>query len=135
MYENPNNPKNVYNPQEAVKLLGDAGWNSRDSQGRLMKNGQPLQVELLYARQVFESWLTVFQEDLRKIGISLNLRLVTFETGFKLQMQRQFDYVVSAWGAGGVFPSPRPEYHSETAGVENTNNISGIKDKQIDAII
>ncbi len=135
IYENPNNPKNTYNPQEAIKLLADAGWSSRDSQGRLIKDGQPLQVELLYARQVFEPWLTVFQEDLRKIGISLNLRLVTFETGFKLMMQRQFDYVVGAWGAGNVFPAPRPEYHSETADVENTNNISGIKDKQIDAVI
>jgi len=135
IYENPNNPKNTYNPQEAIKLLADAGWSSRDSQGRLTKDGQPLQVEVLYARQVFEPWLTVFQEDLRKIGISLNLRLVTFETGFKLMMQRQFDYVVGAWGAGNVFPAPRPEYHSETADVENTNNISGIKDKQIDAVI
>jgi microcin C transport system substrate-binding protein len=135
VYENPNNPTNEYNPQEAIKLLAAAGWNTRDSQGRLTNNGQPLQIEVLYARQVFEPWLTVFQEDLRKIGITLNLRLVTPETGFKLQMQRQFDYVVSAWGVGGVFPSPRPEYHSSTADVENTNNISGIKDKQIDAII
>jgi microcin C transport system substrate-binding protein len=135
VYENPNNPKNEYNPQEAIKLFGEAGWNSRDSQGRLTKNGQPLQVELMYARQVFEPWLTVFQEDLRKVGISLNLRLVTYETAFKLEMQRQFEYAVGAWGAGSVFPSPRPEFHSETADVENTNNISGLKDKQVDAII
>jgi ABC-type oligopeptide transport system substrate-binding subunit len=92
-------------------------------------------VEVLYARQVFEPWLTVFQEDLRKVGISLNLRLVTFETAFKLLMQRQFDYAVGAWGVGSPFPSPRPNYHSETADIENTNNIAGMKDKQIDAII
>jgi microcin C transport system substrate-binding protein len=135
VYENPNNPKNTYNPEEAFKLLADAGWKDRDSQGRLTKNGQPLQIEVLYARQVFEPWLTIFQEDLRRVGITLNLRLVTFETAFKLEMQRQFDYAVSAWGAGSVFPSPRPEYHSETADVQNTNNITGIKDKKIDEII
>ena len=50
-YENPNNPKNDYDPQQALKLLADAGWNSRDSQGRLVKNGVPLQVELLYDNQ------------------------------------------------------------------------------------
>ena len=135
VYEDPNNPKNAYNPQEAVKLLADAGWNSRDSQGRITEDGKPLQIELIYGRQVFEPWLTIFQEDLRKIGITLNLRLVTFETAFKLEMQRQFDYVVGAWGAGSLFPNPRPEYHSETADIENTNNISGLKDKQIDAVI
>ena len=47
-YENPDDPKNDYDPQQALKLLADAGWNSRDSQGRLVKNGAPLQIELLY---------------------------------------------------------------------------------------
>jgi microcin C transport system substrate-binding protein len=135
IYENPNNPKNEYNPQEALRLLTEAGWKDRDSQGRLIKDGQPLQLELIYARQVFEPWLTVYQEDLRRVGITLNLRLVTFETAFKLEMQRQFDFVVGAWGAGSVFPSPRPEYHSEMADMENTNNISGLKNKQVDQII
>jgi microcin C transport system substrate-binding protein len=135
VYENPTDPKITYNPEEALKLLAEAGWKDRDSQGRLIKNGQPLQIELLYARQVFEPWLTVYQEDLRKVGISLNLRLVTFETAFKLEMQRQFDYTVSAWGAGSVFPDPKPEYYSATADIENTNNISGFKDKQADALM
>jgi microcin C transport system substrate-binding protein len=135
VYENPTNPKNDYNADEALKLLADAGWKDHDSQGRLVRNGQPLQVELIYARQVFEPWLTVYQEELRRVGITLNLRLVTFETAFKLEMQRQFDFVVGAWGVGSPFPSPRPEYHSETADVENTNNISGLKDKRVDDVI
>ena len=125
----------AYDPREAFKLLAEAGWKDRDAQGRLTKNGQPLQVELLYARQVFEPWLTVYQEDLRKVGITLNLRLVTFETAFKLEMQRQFEYAVGAWGVGSVFPNPRPEYHSETADIENTNNITGVKDKRVDELI
>ncbi len=133
-YENPNNPKNRYNPQEALKLLADAGWKDRDGQGRLTKNGQPLQIELLYSDKGSETYLTVFQDDLRKIGITLNLRLVTGETGFKMQMQRQFELVSSGWGAGSVFPIPRPEYHSSTADVENTNNISGFKNKRVDQI-
>src|SRR5262249_43549260 len=124
-----------YNPQEALKLLTEAGWNSRDGQGRLIKDGRPLQIEILYSRQVFEPWLTIYQEDLRKVGITANLRLVTFETNFKLQMQRQFEMVVSAWGAGSPFPSPRSDYHSDFADTPNNNNISGLKDKKVDQII
>jgi microcin C transport system substrate-binding protein len=135
IYENPANPKNAYDPQEAFRLLAEAGWKDRDAQGRLTRNGEPLRVELIYARQVFEPWLTIYQEDLRRMGITLNLRLVTFETSFKLLMQRQFEYAVGAWGAGSVFPNPRPEYDSETADVENTNNITGLKDKRVDEII
>ena len=80
IYENPNNPKNVYDPQEALKLLADAGWKDRDAQGRLAKDGQPLQLELIYPDKGSETYLTVFQDDLRKVGITLNLRLVAPET-------------------------------------------------------
>ena len=41
VYENPNNPKNLFNPQEALKLLAEAGWNSRDSQEGWLKTGSP----------------------------------------------------------------------------------------------
>lgn len=134
IYENPNNPKNPYNPQEALKLLGEAGWKDRDAQGRLTRNGQPLQIELLYSDKGSERWMTVYQEDLRKVGIGLNLRLTNPETRFKMMMQRQFELISGAWGVGSVFPIPRPTFHSETADVPNTNNISGFKNKRIDEI-
>jgi microcin C transport system substrate-binding protein len=134
IYENPNNPKNPYDPQDALRLLGEAGWKERDQQGRLIKNGRPLQVELLYTNKQLERWLTVYQEDLRKVGIGLNLRLVTGETQFKLAMQRQFELEYAAWGVGSVFPIPRPVFHSETD-VPNTNNLTGFKDKRMDELI
>jgi microcin C transport system substrate-binding protein len=134
VYENPNNPKNPYDPEQALKLLADAGWKDRDAQGRLTKNGQPLQIELLYEDKGMEKWLTVYQEDLRKVGIGLNLRLVNPETEFKLLMQREFDLAYSSWGVGSPFPNPHPEYYSSTADIPNTNNISGFKDKRIDQI-
>ena len=134
IYENPNNPKNLYNPQEALKLLAEAGWTNRDQQGRLVKDGKPLQIELLYSDKGGERFLTVYQEDLRKVGIGLNLRLVNPETRFKMQMQRQFELTYGAFGSGSVFPTIRAEYHSEGADVNNTNNISGFKDKRIDQL-
>jgi microcin C transport system substrate-binding protein len=133
-YENPNNPNTPYDPQQALALLAEAGWKDRDAQGRLTKNGQPLQIELLYDDKGHERWLTIYQNDLRKVGITMNLRLVSPETQFKMQMQRQFELVFGAWGVGSVFPNPRPEYHSSTADVQNTNNISGFKNKRVDEI-
>jgi microcin C transport system substrate-binding protein len=134
IYENPGNPKNLYDPQKALQLLSESGWKDRDAQGRLVKAGQPLSISLLYDDKGAEKWLTVYQDDLRKVGITLNLRLVSPETSFTMEMQRQFELVYSAWGAGSPFPEPRPEYHSTMADQLNTNNISGFKDKRIDDI-
>lgn len=133
-YENPNNPKNLFDPEAAAKLLAEAGWSSRDAQGRLVKNGKPLSVEVVYASKTSEPMLTIYQEDLRKAGVTLNLRLVTPETQFQLINERRFEVASLAWGAL-LFPNPETSYHSRMADVENTNNITGIKDPRIDALM
>jgi microcin C transport system substrate-binding protein len=133
-YENPNNPKNEYDPQQALKLLADAGWNSRDSQGRLVKDGKPLQIELLYDTKTFEPHLTVYQEDLRKVGISLNLRLITPETQFQMLNQRHFQMAIIAW-TGSTFPDLESSWHSTLADVDNTNNITGFKNARVDELL
>jgi len=133
-YENPDNPKNEYDPQEAVKLLAEAGWNSHDAQGRLMKNGVPFQVEMLYRNQIDEPALTIYQEDLRKVGINLNLRLLTWETEIQLVDQRKFQMAQLAWGASGPFPVPDTEWLSSLADLNSTNNITGFKNARVDQL-
>jgi microcin C transport system substrate-binding protein len=132
-YENPNNPKTPYDPQQALKLLADAGWNSRDTQGRLVKNGIPLEIELLYESKINEPELTVYQEDLRKVGINLNLRLVTPETEFQLISNRNFQMVHLAWG-GLLYPNPETQWLSSLADQNNNNNITGFKNARVDQI-
>ncbi len=93
-----------------MKLLAQAGWNSRDSQGRLVKNGVPLEIEVLYYNKNNEPELTIYQEDLRKIGINLNLRLVTYETQFQYISERKFQMALLAWG-GLLFPNPETSFN------------------------
>jgi microcin C transport system substrate-binding protein len=133
VYENPNNPKNPYDPQAAVNLLAEAGWKDHDAQGRLMKNGQRLEVELLYDTKTFEPYLTVYQEDLRKVGITLNLRLTTPETAFKSMSERQFQMVLAVWGSL-LFPNPETQFLSTLADQNNNNNITGFKNARVDEL-
>jgi microcin C transport system substrate-binding protein len=132
-YENHNNPKNEYNPQEALKFLAEAGWNSRDAQGRLVKNGQPLDIELLYDNKMWEPQLTVYQEDLRKAGINLNLRLITPEQQFQMISERRFQMSLTGWGAL-LFPNPETSFFSTLADVNSTNNITGFKNARVDEL-
>jgi microcin C transport system substrate-binding protein len=133
-YENPDNPKNEYNPQEALRLLAEAGWDRHDNQGRLVKNGAPLQIEFLYRNKIDEPQLTIYQEDLRKVGINLNLRLLTWETQIQLVVdQRKFQMAQLAWG-GGLFPDPEVEWHSTLADQNSNNNVTGVKDARLDQL-
>lgn len=132
-YENPDNPKNEYDPQQALKLLADAGWATRDSQGRLVKDGVPLQIELIYHSQTLEPQLTIYQEDLRKVGISLNLRLLTFETKIQLLDQRKFQMGEVIYG-GLRFPNPETSWHSSLADQPESGNVTGFKNTRVDEI-
>ncbi len=134
IYENPDNPTMEYDPQRALALLAEAGWTGRDAQGRLTRNGRPLNVELLYASQGSEAWMTVYQEDLRKVGIGVNLRLITGETLFKLVMEREYQIASMLWGAL-LFPNPETSFHSSLADVDNNNNITGVKDARLDVLL
>ena len=135
VYENVNNPKNEYNPQRAIELLREAGYTERDDQGVLLRNGQPLSIELIYGSQQSEPFLTIFQEDLRRVGISLNLRFLTYATLIKLLDERQFQFVSVAYSASKPFPTPRTMYHSSQAELQASNNLSGFKSERADEII
>jgi len=134
IYANPDNPTMPYDPRRALELLGQSGWKDRDPQGRLVRAGRPLSIELLYSNKEQETWLTIYQEDLRKVGIGLNLRLVTPETFFTLVMQRRFDVAYIGWG-GLVFPNPETMWHSRLADVPNNNNLTGFKNARVDSLL
>ena len=135
VYENTDNPKNEYNPQRAIELLREAGYTERNNQGVLLRNGQPLNIELIYGQQQSEPALTIFQEDLRRVGISLNLRFLTFATLIKLLDERQFQMVSLGFSASKPYPMPRSMFHSGQADQQASNNLSGFKSERADEII
>ena len=134
MWENPGNEDIAYDPQKALQLLSEAGFTGRDGQGRLTRNGVPLSLELLYPQQESERFLTIFQEDLRRVGITLNLRLVTFETLVKLLDEQQFD-MLSIGYTGLSFPNPETSLLASLADQKNSNNITGFQNARVDELI
>jgi len=135
IYANPKNAALTFDPQTAVSLLAEAGWKERNKQGLLTKGGSPLVLELLYYDKASEKYFTVWQEDLRKVGITLNLRYVTPETAFKMLDDQTFDMFSVAYGGGGPFPLPSQFYDSKMADSKGSNNTTGFKHPRVDAIL
>ena len=134
MYENPTNEKIDFNPEKARTLLAEAGWKERNDQGLLVKDGQPFVITVLYYNKVFERNLTIFQEDLKREGIELKLKLLDWSAMLKLIDERNYDMAYLGW-SGMLFPNPEPDYHSKYADIDQTNNITGIKNPRIDEIL
>ncbi len=134
-YENPNNPKYRFDPDKAVKLLAECGWKNRNANGWLVNDkGEMLEFELAYSQSGQERYLTIFQEDLQSVGIKLNIKQSQAATLFKMVNERNFTIHWQAFG-GLFFPNPENDVSSWTADPNNTNNLAGVKDPEIDSLI
>ena len=131
---NPDNQLVEYVPQEATRLLAQAGWKERGDDGILRKVGKRLSVTLSYRSKGLDKYFTSFKEDLKQAGVELKLNLLTPETAWKNAQERNFELMSMAWGAI-LFPNPRTSYHSEMANQEGSNNITGFASDRADELI
>ncbi|MBN1799846.1 MAG: ABC transporter substrate-binding protein [Spirochaetales bacterium] len=132
-------PRFNYNPEKARALLAAAGWNKVDSEGVLMNDqGKRFEIEFLYYTQSFEKHLTIYKEDCAKVGVRINLNLISIAAYRKRVFEDlEFDMVNIAWGVdpGTLFPSMEDGWKSDTADLPNTNNIVGYKNPELDVLI
>lgn len=132
-YENPNNSLINFNLDSAILLLEEAGYKDKNDQGYRMKDGKVLDLELTYTQPSQERYLTIFQEDLKRAGIKLNLKQIDGTTQFKIGNERNFSMIMAAWG-GQNPPSLEFNVISKTADDPNSTNWSGIKNPRIDEL-
>lgn len=133
-FRNPENGVMPFDLFAAVKLLKEAGWTEKNSDGFRVKDGQTLTLELTYRTKTSESSLTIFEEDCRKIGVDIQLNLLDPATAWKNMRQREYDIVSTAWGAL-VTPNPVSSWSSKLAKEMDNNNITGFASEAVDALL
>jgi len=135
IYENENNLKIRYNPEEAIKLLEEAGYSQKNlnAEGYIVKNGKPFELDLNFYRSDDTRIETLFQEELKKVGIKLNLKKVTWAKHTKDLDERDFRIIWINYTTT-LFPNPEHAYHSKYADKSNTNNIYGFKNERVDKL-
>lgn len=123
------------NLRKAKTLLAEAGWTYRDGMLR-NKTGQPLEFEIMLAEKGFERIVGPFARNLSKLGIQANYRTVDVSLYQRRADTFDFDMMVNSYGQS---QSPGNEqmnmWHSSAADREGSNNIIGIKDPVVDALV
>jgi len=131
------NEKNVpveYDELAADELLTEAGYTGRNSDGWRVKDGKVLEFDLVYRSKGSEKFLTLYQESAQRLGIRLNLRLLSDSTFWKNLQEKEYALAMMNWGAL-VVPNPETTWKGELASQKNNNNVTAFSDARVDALL
>jgi microcin C transport system substrate-binding protein len=123
------------NLRQAKALLNEAGWAVKDGSLRNAK-GEAFVLEYLDSNEGSARVVTPWARNLEKLGIQLNHRAVDF--ALYQQRLQKFEFDMSSLAYGGT-NNPGQEYAdlfgSASADIEDSGNLSGVKNPAIDALV
>ena len=141
-YKVPSNP-DIYNSRanlkQAVALLKEAGYDFIDGKMVNLKNGQPLEIEILSNSAngtTFTKVMLPFIENLRKIGIKAVFRNLEVNI-FKNRLDNfDFDMAIISYRVSQLPGNEQRDYWgSASADIKGSNNLIGIKNEVVDDLI
>ncbi|MBT4036247.1 MAG: hypothetical protein HOE61_16085 [Candidatus Marinimicrobia bacterium] len=124
-----------YDPQRAVELIEEAGWIDHDGDGIRDKDGIPFDfIFSVSAGSTSSKYLALMlKEDLRKVGIVVNIRQLEWSVYVENLRDRQFDVVSLLW-IGGLEADPYQIWHSDNIG-DRGSNYMGFRHAEADSLI
>jgi peptide/nickel transport system substrate-binding protein len=110
---NPSVPLIPFDPAEAKRILATAGWNDRDGDGVLDKNGKKFAFEMLIipGNAVTNQFTQAVQAEMKKIGVQLEIRPIDGSAIMKQARTGNFDTAYVAWQLDAD-PDPYSLFHS-----------------------
>lgn len=126
-----------HDPEAARQLLAGAGWRDSNGDGVLDRGGQPLSFTLLVnaANRMHQDIATVIQQQLREIGVAVEIQQVEFGTLLQKHRGREYDAVISNWTLDTFKVDPTPLFSCEEARTAQSANRAGFCDPAIDQLI
>jgi len=119
---------------EAKELLEEAGWEIQDQVMVNAETGEPLEFELLIYSPTTERVAIPFQENLKKLGVNMEIRLVDTTQYINRVRERDFDMI--SWGdAGTFFPDSGLQIAWRSDFIDSTYNSSGVQDPAVDYLV
>ena len=133
-YHHPDNQPLPFDPEQAQKLLKEAGW-ALNKKHVLERQGQPFTFEILTGNPPAAKYLTLYQEDLRKIGIRVSVRVVDWGTYLKLRNQGQFEALDFSRNRDEFMTDLDMTWNSRGAKDPQSGNVTGFSNPKADAIL
>lgn len=120
----------------AAKLFREAGYEVKNGRLVNIKSGEPFSIEFLIVSPTFERVILFYAEDLKRLGVQYNIRLVDSSQYQNRVRSRDFDVIIGGWGQS---LSPGNEqldfFGSEAADRTGSRNYPGIKNEAVDELI
>ena len=124
----------AFDKARARELLKDAGWKAAPKTGILEKDGKPFRFKFLTRDPGSDKFLAIYSEDLKDVGIELEIERKDWAAWSKDMDEFNFDMTWAAWGAG-LFKDPESMWASEEADRRSGNNVTGFRNPEVDALI
>lgn len=137
-YADPSVKPIEFDPKGALKKLTDDGWKDTDGDRILDKmiDGKKVKLSftILEPSPDFVKYLTTFQEDAKKVGVDVQVKVVEWNAFIKLLDERKFEAVRLAWGGGDLDWDPKQIWHSDSIANQGSNFV-GYKNQKVDKLI
>lgn len=134
IYENPDNPKFLFNPEKAIQLLKEAGFTQKNDDGILInKDGKQLSFEIAIVKYI-DYMVTPVQQMLREYGIDMQIVFMDGNTIWKNKMDRNFTVLYHSM-TGSVVPNPESWFRSTLADKKDNINFWGFKNNRVDELL
>lgn len=126
----------AYDSKHASRLLAEAGWKEKNSDGILVRDGKPFRFTILTNQGNQQRLLTaqIIQQRLRTVGIDVKIRIVEWATFLKEFIDKgNFEVVLLAWNISQD-PDMYDVWHSSKTNPGELNFI-GYKNPEVDRLL
>ncbi|MCK0094188.1 extracellular solute-binding protein [Yoonia sp. F2084L] len=122
--------------RRAGELLDAAGWVVGDDGVRRNAAGEPMRLEFPDSSRSLERIMIPYTENLRALGIDIEYEVLDPSTWTQRRQEFDFDLSHTAWFVSTTPSSElRAFYGSAAAEAEGSNNLTGLADPVVDALI
>jgi microcin C transport system substrate-binding protein len=125
-----------FDPKKALSLLEKSGWKMGPNGLSKVIDGKETLFEftLLNANKDGEKYWTVVKEDMKKIGITMNIKTIEWNSFVKLLDERKFEAVTLGWQVNDLEPDPKQIWHTDSMPSPGSNFI-GYSNPKVDKLI